>query len=125
MVHMAWDVSFPHTDQRWTSHVPHISTMAAIADTLTFLSLTRQWFIIQMGYDFGVYLPGGWQTAPTATADESDVIYSNVNCHGDESTIWGCEMDVIVNASSSSRRLSEDECDSFERSVAVYCSRFC
>ena len=71
---------------------------------------------IQMGYDFGVYLPGGWQTVPQAQVSGAEVVYSNVDCTGYETSIWECSMDEDVNSA---------DCDVFQNSVAVYCSRFC
>ncbi len=76
-----------------------------------------------MGYDFGVYLPGGWQTIPSDQTSGATVGYSKVDCTGYESSIWDCSMDDL--GTSTIRRLGATDCDTFEDTVAVYCSRFC
>ena len=75
--------------------------------------------ITQMGYDFGVPLPGGFHGLENPDTN-THVIYSNVNCNGTENSIWDCDMTVD---SGSSSGYCCNTC--YDRSVAVYCTRFC
>ena len=71
-----------------------------------------------MGYDFGVPLPDGFHGLGNLDVAPS-IMYSNVRCWGTESSIWDCNMDINEETNS--------ECCSncYQKSVAVYCSRFC
>ena len=75
---------------------------------------------IQMGYDFGVSLPGGFHGVQANDFIPS-MVYSNVDCDGTEDSIWDCSMNVETGTT------GPGDCCTYcyERSVAVYCSRFC
>lgn len=72
-----------------------------------------------MGYDFGVTLPGGYHGITSLPGGTPSVMYSNVQCMGGEQSLLDCPM--------SKDDESNTECcsDCYEKSVAVYCSRFC
>ena len=72
----------------------------------------------QMGYDFGVPLPGGFHGVQHESFTPS-MVYSNISCNGTEDSIWDCSMDIDDG--------SNTECctSCYHKSVAVYCSRFC
>ena len=75
---------------------------------------------VQMGYNFGVPLPGGFHGLSSLDVVPS-MMYSNVQCGGGESSIWHCGMDI-----NKDRPMNEECCaDCYNNSVAVYCSRFC
>ena len=71
----------------------------------------------QMGYDFGVPLPDGFHGLDDLGVAPS-MMYSNVQCGGGETSIWHCDMDINDDTNS--------ECCSecYQKSAAVYCSRF-
>ena len=71
-----------------------------------------------MGYDFGFTLPGGFHGLDDLDVAPS-MMYSNVQCGGGESSIWHCPMDI-------NKPMNEECCaECYNKSVAVYCGRFC
>ena len=72
----------------------------------------------QMGFAFGVPLPGWFHGVQNVNFTPS-MVYSNVKCNGTEQSIWDCSMDIDDG--------SNTECcpNCYDKSVAVYCSRFC
>ena len=75
-----------------------------------------------MGYDFGVPVPGGFHGLEHQGENSSNPYYmrwSNVDCVGTEDSILDCSMKQTDPE-------NEQCCSScLDRSVAVYCSRFC
>ena len=73
-----------------------------------------------MGFDFGVALPGGYNGIASLPGTTPSVMYSNVQCMGGEESIFDCYSMDINDASNT-------ECCSscLDKSVAVYCSRYC
>lgn len=69
----------------------------------------------QMGFEFGMYLFGA-----SGTIDDyagAYVEYGNVQCDGDEETIWHCDMDANIAA-------TQPDCDMVQSAVFLYCVRF-
>ena len=65
-----------------------------------------------MGFDFGIYLYGASQSISEKDYGESYTYWSNVNCNGDEDSIWHCSMDT-------------EQCGTMVQSaVFLYCIRF-
>ena len=96
--------------------------MSSMPFILAFIWITHsQHFFVtaQLGYDFGVTLPGGYHGVVSLPGSTPSVMYSDVQCDGGEDSIWDCTM--------STNDDSNSECCSncYEKSVAVYCSRFC
>ena len=78
---------------------------------------TNTFCFIQMGYDFGVPLPGGFHGLQNP--DFTPSMLYNADCDGSEGSIWDCSMNT--------NNGTNTECcsDCYDKSVAVYCSRFC
>ena len=97
-----------------SSGLPH-GTIMFCSDLQSF---TSSLVPLQMGYEFGVSLPGGFYGLEDLEVPPS-MMYSNVQCGGGESSIFDCMMDI--------NKPMNDECcaDCYNNSVALYCSRFC
>lgn len=62
-----------------------------------------------MGFEFGMYFPNAGNTYVAAGYP----YYGNVQCNGDEETIWDCSMDTFVAG-----------CNNVADSVFLYCVQF-
>jgi len=95
-----------------------------------------------MGYDFGIYLDGAYETIPVSEANSAVIKYTDVQCSGYEESIWDCPMmthdtsmpDVSYptvaypsSAPSWGPTLAPNTnniCSDWRWGVAVYCTRF-
>ena len=73
----------------------------------------------QMGYDFGVPLPGGYHGLQSRVQEmyNPNVEWVAIDCQGTEESIWDCDQEQTG--------YQGRYCDNEKNSVALYCSRFC
>ena len=70
-----------------------------------------------MGFDFGIYLFGASGTITDYQA--AYVYYGNIQCNGDEESLWHCDMDTDISVTG-----NVPQCGAVQSAVFLYCIRF-